>query len=123
MPQLTLVPRPDPSEPRSPLGALDPIWTGATLLALALVAWIVVVTRMDGMDEGPGTSLGTLGWFTGIWVTMMAAMMLPSVEPTVLLFTRVAKQREGGAGFAPAWLFVAGYLAVWTAFGLAAFGL
>jgi predicted metal-binding membrane protein len=123
VPQLTLVPEPDPPEPRSPLGALDPIWTGAALLALALVAWIVVVARMSGMDGGPGTSLGTLGWFTGAWVTMMAAMMLPSVEPAVLLFTRVARHREEGAGFAGPWLFVAGYLAVWTAFGLAAYGL
>ena len=61
MPQLSLVPEPDPPEPRSPLGDLDPIWTGAALLGLALVGWIVVVARMDGMDEGPGTSLGTLG--------------------------------------------------------------
>jgi predicted metal-binding membrane protein len=76
---------------------------------------------MEGMDDGPGTSLGTLGWFAGAWVTMTAAMMLPSVEPTVLLFTRVAKQREG-AGFAPTWFFVAGYLAVWTVFGLTAYG-
>src|SRR5436309_1976214 len=41
---------------------------------------------MRGMDMGPGTDLGGLGWFLGIWVTMMAAMMLPSALPVVLLF-------------------------------------
>jgi predicted metal-binding membrane protein len=48
------------------------------------VAWIVTVARMRGMDDGPGTDLGGLGWYLGIWVTMMAAMMLPSVAPMVL---------------------------------------
>jgi hypothetical protein len=38
VPQLSLASKPDPPEPRSPLGALDPIWTGAALLGLALVA-------------------------------------------------------------------------------------
>ena len=58
------------------------------LLGVALVAWIVTVQRMRGMDAGPGTDLGTLGWYLGIWVTMMAAMMLPSAAPTVLMFSR-----------------------------------
>jgi predicted metal-binding membrane protein len=123
---LTLVPKPDQGEPpRSPLGPLDPIWTAAVLLAVALLGWIVMIERMQGMDAGPGTSLGTLGWFVGIWVTMMAGMMLPSVEPTVLLFTRVAQQRrrQGPAAFAPTWSFVASYLAVWTVYGLLAYGL
>jgi predicted metal-binding membrane protein len=122
---LTLVPKPDPVERRPPLGGLDPIWTAAGLLALALVAWIVTVARMEGMDDGPGTSVGTLGWFLGAWTTMMAAMMLPSVEPAVLLFTRISRQRrtEGRSGPAAPWIFVGAYLAVWTVFGLVAFGL
>src|SRR5438874_255645 len=36
---------------------------------------------MAGMDAGPGTDLGTLGFYTGVWVVMMAAMMFPSVWP------------------------------------------
>src|SRR5436190_23192376 len=51
-----------------------------------LGAWIVTVARMRGMDMGPGTDLGGIGFFLGIWVTMMAAMMLPSAVPMVLLF-------------------------------------
>jgi len=96
----------------------------ATLLAASLVAWIVTVQRMRGMDAGPGTDLGGLGWFVGIWVTMMAAMMLPSAAPMILLFARVSRdQSRRGNVVVPSWLFVAGYLAVWTAVGLAAYGL
>jgi predicted metal-binding membrane protein len=55
----------------------------------------------------------------------MAAMMLPSAAPTVLLYARVSRERarRGQAELVPTWLFVAGYLAVWTALGLAAYGL
>ena len=97
----------------------------ATLATGSVVAWIVTVGRMRGMDAGPGTDLGGLGWFVGIWVTMMVAMMLPSASPMGLLFARVARERarKGQAGFVPAWLFVAGYLLVWTVAGLAAYGL
>jgi predicted metal-binding membrane protein len=121
---LELVRDQDQARRRPPLGGLDPIWTATLLTAVALVAWAVTVGRMRGMDAGPGTSLGPLGWFVGIWVTMMAAMMLPSLEPTVLLFARVAgeRRRQGRGVLAPTWLFVAGYLAVWTVYGLVAYG-
>jgi predicted metal-binding membrane protein len=86
----------------------------AWLLGGALVAWLVTVERMRGMDAGPGTDLGALGWYLGVWVTMMAAMMLPSARPTVLLFARV--RGEGST-----WLFVGGYLLAWTLYGLGAY--
>jgi predicted metal-binding membrane protein len=97
------------------------------LLALALLAWLVTGDRMEGMDGGPGSDLGTLGFYVGAWVVMMAAMMFPSVAPTVRIYSRVQRRREaregsGRAGAAIA-LFVAGYLVTWTAFGLAAFAL
>ena len=97
----------------------------ATLVAAGgLVAWIVTVARMRGMDMGPGTDLGGLGWFLGIWVTMMAAMMLPSALPMVLLFGRVTEgRRDSGSTLMPTAFFVAGYLSAWTAVGLVAFGL
>jgi predicted metal-binding membrane protein len=85
------------------------------LLAAALVAWIVTVDRMTGMDAGPGTPLGHIGWFTGVWATMMAAMMLPSAAPAVLLFSRTARQSLMTTAF------VAGYLGVWIAYGLLAY--
>ncbi len=54
----------------------------AALLAAAGLAWWSTAERMAGMDAGPGTALGSVGWFTGVWATMMAAMMLPSLAPS-----------------------------------------
>jgi predicted metal-binding membrane protein len=94
------------------------------VLAGALAAWVVTVERMRGMDAGPGSDLGGLGWYLGIWMTMMAAMMLPSALPMVLLFSRVSAERaRRGQSFVPTWVFVAGYLAVWLVYGLGAYGL
>src|SRR5215207_8002929 len=64
----------------------------AALLALAAIAWWSTAQRMGGMDDGPGTDLGALGWFEGVWVVMMAAMMFPSVSPTVALYARMARR-------------------------------
>jgi predicted metal-binding membrane protein len=74
---------------------------------------------MHGMDQGPGTDLGTLGWFLGVWVVMMAAMMLPSVSATVALHARMARTR---APLQPL-VVTGGYLLVWGAAGLLAFGI
>ena len=46
------------------------------------------------MDNGPWTALGAASWFLAVWVVMMAAMMLPSVAPTVALYARMTKQRS-----------------------------
>jgi predicted metal-binding membrane protein len=88
-------------------------------VAAAAVAWIVVSRRMNGMDMGPGTSLGSFPSFIGIWVVMMAAMMLPSSVPAVAGFARLRTVR--GRGPIPTSLFVASYLLVWTAVGAAAY--
>jgi predicted metal-binding membrane protein len=89
--------------------------TTVGLLGGALAAWAVSALRMRGMDAGPGTDLGGLGWFLGIWVTMTAAMMLPSAAPMVLVYAHFSRSRRAGA-------FVAGYLVAWTLYGLAAYG-
>ena len=72
----------------------------ALLLAIAAVCWLITGDRMDGMDGGPGTDLGALGWFLVVWVTMMAAMMLPSLAPIVLGRARIEHVTLGGAGAA-----------------------
>ena len=89
------------------------------LLGLAGLAWWSSADRMEGMGSGPWTALSTLGWFLGIWIVMMAAMMLPSAIPTVTLYGSLATERRHLASVA----FVAGYLAVWAAAGLVAFAL
>jgi predicted metal-binding membrane protein len=90
----------------------------ALLLAFSAVAWWSSADRMHGMDDGPGTDLGALGWFLGVWVVMMSAMMFPSVAPTTALYARMARRESRGAPL----VFVAGYLATWTAAGLIAYG-
>ena len=93
-------------------------------MAAALVTWIVTVERMRGMDAGPGTDLGGLVWYVGIWTTMMAAMMLPSVAPMVLVFHRVGLERPGRSRpSARTWAFTLSYLAVWAVYGLGAYAL
>jgi predicted metal-binding membrane protein len=89
--------------------------TTIVLVAGAVAAWAVTVDRMRGMDAGPGTDLGGLGWYLGIWVTMTAAMMLPSAAPAARHVARLARR-------VPMLLFTGGYLAVWTGYGLLAYG-
>jgi predicted metal-binding membrane protein len=86
------------------------------LLGAAVVAWAVTAERMRGMDAGPGTDLGALGWWLGVWVTMTVAMMLPSTAPAARHVARLARR-------IPTLLFVVGYLAVWTAYGIVAYGI
>ena len=96
------------------------------LVALAAVAWAITGEQMDGMDAGPGTDPGTLGFFVGVWVVMMAAMMFPSIAPMVIMHVRIQEGRrerdEAHVAGATA-LFVAGYLLAWAAAGLAGYAI
>ncbi len=81
---------------------------------------------MLGMDAGPGTDPGTLGFYVVSWVVMMSAMMFPSIVPMVLAFGFVQhRRRDRGMvdRVVSSLVFVAGYLLTWTAFGLLAYGL
>lgn len=89
----------------------------AVLLAVAGVGWWWTADQMHGMDAGPWTGLGTLGWFLGVWVVMMAAMMFPSIAPTIALYARMTRQRSTLLAL----LFATGYLLTWAAVGLLAF--
>jgi predicted metal-binding membrane protein len=89
----------------------------ALLFVFSGLAWWSTVDRMRGMDEGPGTGLGTLGWFLGVWIVMMAAMMFPSVAPTVALYSQMTRKRSAVAPL----VFASSYLLVWGGVGVAAF--
>ncbi len=91
----------------------------AALFVLAGVGWWWTAQQMRGMDQGPWTGLGTLGWFLAVWVVMMAAMMFPSVAPTVALYSRMTRQRSPLSPL----MFAGGYLLTWTGAGLVAFAL
>ena len=86
-----------------------PAWlTAAAVLAVAAGAWTWLVTAGEEAMSAPA--------FLGGWLVMMAAMMLPSALPLVLVYRRSA--RPGATAS-----LAAGYLAVWAATGFAAYGL
>jgi predicted metal-binding membrane protein len=110
-------------QPISGLPALETIRARAALVAVLLAiaggGWWWVSDRMRGMDNGPWSSVGTLGWFISVWVVMMAAMMLPSVTPTIALYSRMIRIRSASAPL----VFAAGYLLTWAAAGIVAFAI
>ena len=63
--------------------------------------------RCKAWTAGRGRIWGRSRWFVGVWVVMMAAMMFPSVAPTVALYSRMTKSRSPVAPL----LFTSGYLA------------
>jgi predicted metal-binding membrane protein len=95
------------------------------LVAVSLVAWINTIEQANSM-RGMVMGLGQIGYrnqsnmgaveFLAMWITMMAAMMLPSIAPMVLAHHTVALKRWDSALSTPA--FVAGYLVVWSAVGI-----
>lgn len=89
----------------------------AALLVASALAWWSTAERMAGMEEAPGTALGSVGWFTGVWATMMAAMMLPSLAPAAAAFGASVRRELSRLP-----LFVAGYLLVWGVAGIGAYG-
>ncbi len=102
----------------------------AGLAGVSLLAWtylVVTAAEMDAMaalgvavQVGPWTGFDFLLMFL-MWAVMMVAMMVPSAAPMILLFAAIRrKQRERGHPFAPVSAFVAGYVAVWSVFSLAA---
>lgn len=114
----------------------------AVLVAVIAIAWIWVLlgagTGMSAMDMALGSrvpgmagimvpaiwTLGYAGLMFVMWWAMMAAMMLPSAAPILLLFARVNRsQKAGGRPFIPTGIFAAGYLAAWGGFSALATGL
>jgi predicted metal-binding membrane protein len=86
-------------------------------LGLAAASWVVAVRQMHGMDMGVATELGSFTFFIGLWMWMMAAMMLPGAVPAI----SKRAQASGRVRVVP--LFVASYLAVWTLVGVAVYAL
>ncbi len=90
--------------------------------ALAAVAWAVTLMLARNMGNGPGTMGLALLPFLGLWVVMMSAMMLPSVAPVAVLWTRLISGASAGAGRVTRMgLFLGGYLLTWAAVGAIAF--
>jgi predicted metal-binding membrane protein len=80
-------------------------------LGLAVACWFVSALQMSGMDMGVATRLGSFASFIGVWVTMMAAMMLPGAIPAIARLTH-SRARMGQVA-----VFVGSYLTVWALVG------
>ena len=112
------------------------------LIAVIAMAWLwillgagtgmsakdmILEPGLDGMASMMAPAVWTVGYagvmFTMWWV-MMAAMMLPSAAPILLLFARInRKEKSVGRPFIPTGIFAAGYLVAWGAFSALATGL
>jgi predicted metal-binding membrane protein len=96
-----------------------------SLLGLAAAAWVALWawegssgSHYLGHAGSGGPAPLEAALFTAGWVLMIVAMMLPSSVPLVGTFgALVGRRRRPGLLVA---LLLAGYLAVWSAFGLAA---
>ena len=93
--------------------------SASVLLLAAAAAWLGVVAVATDMGSMPGTMGLGVGSFVAVWALMMTAMMLPSVAPFASLYTRTFRERRGARVTA----FAAGYLVVWSAAALPAYGL
>src|SRR5262245_13076508 len=85
-------------------------------LGLAATCWVVAVWRMNGMDMGAATKLGSFGFFITMWAAMMAAMMLPGAAPAV-----VRSAQASGVRAVP--VFAGSYLTVWVLTGAVVYAL
>jgi predicted metal-binding membrane protein len=109
---------------------------GVTALAwLYLLDMAIAMRDMPGMQAMAGMDMGTAGsmlqlhaWtpqhfamMFGMWAVMMVGMMVPTAAPMALVYAAVArKAARQGTPVAPTAAFVAGYVAMWTLFSLAA---
>ncbi len=97
------------------------------LLAAAAACWTLILAQ-SGAGRGMSMTMAspTMGLpapaFVSVWAIMMVAMMFPSAAPMVLTFHRIeGAKRDRGEAFVSTWLFVAGYMVVWGAAGVAAY--
>jgi predicted metal-binding membrane protein len=104
------------------------------LIVLSAVAWIITVHHSQSMS-GPKSMEMQMSMamenqplileaalFLAMWTIMMIAMMFPAVSPMVLLFRTVHEKRKATSeSFIPTWVFVLGYLLVWSFFGVLAY--
>ena len=103
--------------------AVPSAWTGSAAapltvtLGLAAASWVVAIRRMNGMDMGVATRLGPFAFFIALWVSMMAAMMLPGAAPAVL------RRAHASGRLRAVPIFLGSYLAVWTLVGVAVYAL
>lgn len=111
--------------------------TGALLFVASAGGTIYWCRSMSGGMAMPGGWTMSMAWmkmpgqtwlgagasFMGMWVVMMVAMMLPSLVPMLSRYRRAVRERETARLGGLTTLAAAGYFAVWSGFGAAAYPL
>jgi predicted metal-binding membrane protein len=111
--------------------------TSAALFAITAALTIAGSTSMSTMDATPmpgGWTMsmmwmrmpgqtwgGAAASFIAMWCVMMAAMMLPSLIPTLRRYRQAVSATDGRQAGLLALLVGTGYFVVWTAFGMLVF--
>jgi predicted metal-binding membrane protein len=107
----------------------DRLTLSVVLIGIPLTCWLWVILMardMYGSMTGSSAWMMTMVWDTphlvllwAMWAAMMAAMMLPSAAPFVLLYAGAARRRQSRPALA-IYALGAGYLLVWSVFSIGA---
>jgi predicted metal-binding membrane protein len=106
----------------------DRLIVAGGIAAVVALAWAYLLTGA-GIDMSmAGMEMDPMPWSPSyaaivfvMWLTMMIAMMVSSAAPMVLLFATIRrKQATLNPPFAESWIFLGGYLLIWTGFSLVA---
>lgn len=96
------------------------------VVAISWIYLIILAAQMKGMSSAkmmgikPWGPIDFLLMFL-MWSVMMVGMMIPSATPAILNFSALSRERkQQGKTYVPTAVFVLGYVAIWTAFSLAA---
>lgn len=98
---------------------------------MSAVAWIYLIRMAAMMDTMPMTAMEAMQprswtaqdfWLMFVmWAVMMVGMMVPTAIPMTLIYAAVAKKAASQfTPLPPTAIFVAGYVAMWTAFSAVA---
>jgi predicted metal-binding membrane protein len=102
-------------------GATALSWVYLVDMARDMAAGVCNMPGMEGMYMG-AVPVWNAPYFTMMvvmWAVMMVGMMVPSAAPAILLYASMHRN-AGRTPYMSTAGFVAGYLAVWTAFSVAA---
>lgn len=112
---------PVPPAPRA-LPRRDTVVAWSVLVLLAALAWLITIQRASSTGPGTGTMGSGVLLFVTFWITMMAAMMLPSVAPVATTWAHAIGKRSSGLRRAARTVqFLAGYLLAWGGLGCLAY--
>lgn len=77
-----------PLRPANLLSARQLALAWSLMTLIALLAWVLVVSQARDTGVEPGTMGMGIPLFLLFWLTMMIAMMFPSVAPVAITWTR-----------------------------------